>query len=261
MTGQVALTDRGLAYGDGLFETLRLAPGAAPLAERHAARMAAGAARLGIPFDADRFWQAVDSLLAPAEEGVGKIILTRGSGGRGYAPPANPQPTWLLQRFPLQRRDPAWYTEGMELGVCVQRLSSNPALAGIKHLNRLEQVLAAGEVATHGWDDGVLLDVDGQPLELTSMNLFARFGSRLWTPDLSRAGVAGVARQWCLEQAAALGLETDHRPLRLSVLRDADEVFACNSVAGCLPVRKLAAWQWRAGETCRVLQTTFDKLF
>lgn len=261
MTDGVPFADRGLAYGDGLFETLRLTSSAAPWRDRHAARMAAGAQRLGIPFDARRFQSAVDELLATRQPGVGKLILTRGVGGRGYAPPTQVSPGWIVQRFPFNPRPPSLYLEGMTIGVCDVRLSHAPHLAGIKHLNRLDQVLAAQQVASAGWDEGLMLDYRDRPLELTSMNLFARFADVLWTPALTGAGVAGIARDWCLAQASSLSLVVSHDDVTLSRLRDADEVFACNSVAGFLPVRKLGEWQWSPGDTCRTLQGMYDRLF
>lgn len=261
MTNGLPFADRGLAYGDGLFETLRLTSSAAPWRDRHCARMAAGAQRLGIPFDAQRFQSAIDELLAARQPGVGKLILTRGVGGRGYTPPAQVSPGWIVQRFPFSPRPRSVYLEGMTIGLCDVRLSHAPHLAGIKHLNRLDQVLAAQQVAGAGWDEGLMLDYRDRPLELTSMNLFARFADVLWTPALDGAGVAGIARDWCLAQAWPLSLAVSHDELTLSRLRDADEVFACNSVAGFVPVRKLGEWQWSPGDTCRTLQGMHDRLF
>ena len=252
--------DRGLAYGDGLFETLRVSTSGVPLRARHRARMAAAAQRLRIPFSSAEFDRQLDALL-DGNTGVAKLILTRGSGGRGYAPPAVPQPRWIGQRFALPDWSAALRQQGLCLGVCDQRAVASAQLAGIKHLNRLDQVLARDQVSRHGWDEGLMLDQGGRPLELTSMNLFARFADQLWTASLTHAGVAGIARQWCLEQPAVQALRLTSKPLALAQLRDADEVFACNSVAGILPVRKLAVWQWRAGDLTRSLQQSFDRLF
>lgn len=257
----VSADDRGLNYGDGLFETLRIGQGDnVPLLARHLARMASSARRLGIPFDPDA---AQDAVIRAATGGAGvlRLTLTRGSGGRGYASPAEPRPRLLVRRGPLPALPPRLRDTGMVLGLCQTPLSEAPHLGGMKHLNRLDQVLGREEVRRAGWDEGLMLDRRQRPRELTAMNLFARFGDRLWTPPCDDAGVAGIARQWCLEQAAACGLavEVRHRPL-LS-LRSADEVFACNSVAGVLPVRKLAVWTWSAGETAHRFGHLFERLF
>ena len=256
----IPVDDRGLAYGDGLFETLRVTASGAPLRARHRARMAAGARRLRIPFSVDEFDRQLDALL-DGNSGVAKLILTRGSGGRGYAPPAAAQPRWIGQRFAMPQGYASLREQGLNLGICDQRAATSVQLAGIKHLNRLDQVLARDQVSRHGWDEGLVLDQGGRPLELTSMNLFARFADRLWTAPLTHAGVAGIARQWCLEQPQVQALKLTGKPLSLAQLRDADEVFACNSVAGILPVRKLAVWQWCTGDLTRALQQSFDRLF
>lgn len=254
--------DRGLGYGDGLFETLRFTGGRAPLAPRHCRRMAAGARRLGIPFDEDAWWRALDAAVAGGGEGVAKLILTRGSGGRGYRPPARPRPRLLWQRHPLVARPARQYRDGLVLGVAATRLSDQPALAGLKHLNRLEQVLAAGETARQGWDEALMLDRQGRPMSLTSMNLFAVCDGELRTPPLARAGVHGVMRGLILDDlASAQGLMVRQRPLTLAHMRQAEEVFACNSVAGIMPVRKLGLWNWSAGPVTAALATAVGRLF
>src|SRR5690606_41464378 len=99
-------------------------------------------------------------------------------------------------------------------------------------------------------------------LELTALILFARNGRVLWTPELSQAGVAGVMRAEIIERLApTLGLQVQVTTGTLSQLQHADEVFACNSVVGILPVRKLAAWDWQVGEVTRALQAQVDQLF
>lgn len=279
--------DRGLAYGDGCFETVRLVAGAAslsappsaplsaPLWPRHRARMLAGAERLGIAIRADALDQALADGLTQAmaqtstqhasqagSSAVFKLILTRGSGGRGYAwpPPATPRLLASLHGLPV--RPASDYREGIQVGLCQQRLALQPAFAGLKHLNRLEQVMARGEVQRAGWQEGLMCDMQGHPIELTSMNLFARFGERLWTPDLGQCGVAGVARGLIIEKLAhdqGLDVDIDSRPL--SHLERADEVFACNSVAGILPVRTLMDRAWPVGESTLALQARLEQLF
>lgn len=257
------LTDRGLAYGQGLFETLRAQGGIAPLAAEHRRRMLLGAARLGLPLTAAAFDQALAQALAESpDQAVIKLVLTAGSGGRGYASPSTIRPTLSTAVFPYTPRPQLQYRDGMVIGLCKTRLADAGALAGLKHLARLEQVLAADEVRAHGWDEGLVLDTHQRPLELTSMNLFARFGDHLWTPSLTHAGVCGVMRDRILRQGLA-GSTVIHcqKPRALADLRHADEVFACNAVAGVLPVRKLAVWQWPVGDLTRSLQSTVDNWF
>lgn len=266
----VADDDRGLAYGDGCFETIRVARSRAPLLDRHLDRLARGAERLAITLPKESLRVKLEKALADTGDGVIKIILTRGSGGRGYRVPEPQQPRLILQTLPLPAIDEHCRSAGLSLHLCHLRLASQPVLAGMKHLNRLEQVLARQETDRAGLDEGLLLDNQGCPVELTSMNLFARFADTLWTPPLTDCGVAGVMRDYLLDSLlpgrldsllpdGRLQLQIGHRPL--AALRQADEIFACNSVAGILPVRKLGLWQWPVGNTTIALQQSVDELW
>lgn len=261
MNQRLTDSDRGLAYGDGLFETVRVnAGGRAPLWPRHRARLLAGAGRLGIPLEAAAVERCLeDAVRGQQQAGVAKLILTRGQGGRGYLPPAQPSPT-LIGRFgPAPQWPDSLRHEGLDIGLCDTPLGDDP-LAGLKHLNRLPQVLARAEVERHGWHEGLLLNARRQPVEATAMNLFAVFGDVLWTPSLQRAGVAGVARAWLLQHAADYGLLPRIDMLPLSRLRQADGVFLANSVVGVLPVRKLAQWVWPVPAPVRQIQQDLQSL-
>lgn len=257
--------DRGLAYGDGLFETIRVAPdGSIPLLARHLQRLARGASALGIPLPAEAQVDLALSEARTALAGAGliKLILTRGEGGRGYLAPANPTPSLLWQTGKLPGWSESDRRDGIVMGVCSQALFADP-FAGHKHLNRLAQVQARAEVARQGWQEGLLLSPRRQPLEATAMNLFARFDDGWWTPDLiaAKSGVGGVMREWLMDHLNASGepFRCDLRPL--SQLRHAQGVFLTNSVVGVLPVRKLAQWHWAVPDSVRILQSRVDALF
>lgn len=261
MNRGLADNDRGLAYGDGLFETLRVdAGGRVPLWPRHRARLLAGAGRLRIPLDPHRLERCLaDALAGHTGAGVAKLTLTRGPGGRGYLPPADPQPS-LIGRFgPAPAWPEALRRDGIDIGLCDTVLGDDP-LAGLKHLNRLPQVLARAEVDRHGWHEGLLLNRRRQPVEASAMNLFALYGDTLWTPALERAGVAGVGRAWLLERATDIGLRVEVRMRPLSQLRAAEGIFLVNSVVGVLPVRKLAQWFWPVPAPVRQLQEQLQSL-
>src|SRR5690554_5854709 len=152
----VSLDDRGLNYGDGLFETVRVVHGRAPLWPRHRERLQQGAARLGISFDVAALESALSVACADVDSAVIKVLLTRGRGGRGYRIDPQQPATLRLSRHPLRLPSEALYRNGLLLGRCDLTLARQPALAGIKHLNRLEQVLARRQVDAEGWDDGLL---------------------------------------------------------------------------------------------------------
>jgi 4-amino-4-deoxychorismate lyase len=237
---KIAITDRGLQYGDGLFETIAICGGKTVLYELHLRRLEAGCRRLAIPVPKREVLdKEVVNLCQGIVRGVLKIIVTRGSGGRGYRPPSRPQSTRILSLHPWLNYPDFFAKEGIALRICRTPLNHNLSLAGIKHLNRLEQVLAQSE-----WDDpmipeGLMLDSQEQVIEGTMSNLFIVQGGSLQTPDLSRCGVAGVMREFILEQASALGVKTMVRSMTLADVRRAEELFVCNSLIGLWPVRSL----------------------
>ncbi|MCU7936336.1 MAG: aminodeoxychorismate lyase [Candidatus Thiodiazotropha sp. (ex Dulcina madagascariensis)] len=237
---QVPLSDRGLQYGDGLFETLAVTDGRPGLWQRHMARLQAGEQVLGFPVsDKQRLWEEARALCAACERGVLKIILTRGSGGRGYQPPAVASPRRILSLHPWPDYPGMWYKQGIRLRICETRVSGNRRLAGLKHLNRLEQVLARNEWRDQSIAEGLMLDERGKVISGTQSNLFIIQGDVLLTPDLSRAGVAGVVRELVLERARQLGIVTQITELALADLKLADALFITNSVMGLCPVAEL----------------------
>ena len=146
-TEQISTRDRGFGYGDGLFESIRLVGTRAPLWARHMQRLATGCERLLIPApDPDRLWHETQQVQADMAHAVVRITVTRGIGERGYAPPATPRPTRVVAAFPAPPVAEA-AIHGVRMRLCRLRLAEQPRLAGIKHLNRLEQVLARADQA------------------------------------------------------------------------------------------------------------------
>ncbi|MGE4367765.1 aminodeoxychorismate lyase [Thermomonas sp.] len=239
------LANRGLSYGDGLFETLRVHRGEVPLWPRHLARLEHGAARLGIAVPDPAFIEArIAGLITGVEAGVLKLLLTRGEGGRGYAPPVEAPPTWMLTLHPLPVTPAA-----LRLHPCETRLAIQPALAGIKHCNRLEQVLARAEVERAGCDEGLMRDTDGRPVCATAANLLAFDGRRWRTPSVARCGVAGVLRGWLLAQGLL-----EEAELAMEEVVSAEALALCNAVRGILPVAALGAHRWHAHPATTDLQ-------
>lgn len=230
--------DRGAAYGDGLFETVLLRDGQPQLWEAHLARLARGCEVLAIPLPAQA---ALEQPLAAAGQGlqVLKLMLTRGSGGRGYQLPADPEPRLRWYLVPFVPKEACW-TRGVHIRHCALRLGIQPALAGLKHLNRLENVLARAEWSTPEVAEGVLCDTEGRLVEATSMNLFWLRHGHLETPRLDRCGVAGTLRD-ALRQRVNLQ-EVERGP---KALEEAEAVWLGNSVQGLWPVARLDDAQGR----------------
>lgn len=236
----LAIDDRGLCYGDGVFETVLIHHARPVWWQAHCERMRLGAQRLGLPMpEPERWLQDLVELLARAPQfaagaAVARMTLTRGSGGRGYV---SPQPVRERRVISLSTA-PATAeaaVRGLRLRCCELRLALQPRLAGIKHLNRLEQVLARREWDDPGIDEGVLLDARERVVSAIAGNLLLRLDGRWLTPDLSDCGIAGTCRAWGLQQGlwqtAALDRDT---------LDAAEAMAVCNSVRGILPVAALS---------------------
>jgi 4-amino-4-deoxychorismate lyase len=251
---QLPVSDRGLQYGDGLFETIAVRGGVPEYWTAHWARLRAGCERLGIPApDRMSLRDEAQRLCSGLERAVLKIIVTRGSGGRGYRPPAQPAPTRILSVHPWPEYPHSFSKEGVRLRLCETQLGRNSRLAGIKHLNRLEQVLGRAE-----WDDpmvpeGIMRDEAGHVVEGTMSNLFMVRQGGLLTPDLTSCGVSGIARAMILSLAERGGIACEVRQLGEQDLWAADEVFVCNSVIGVWPVHAIEERQYGAGPVTRRL--------
>lgn len=258
--GRVHPADRGLAYGDGLFETLRIAQGRAVLGDEHFARLATGAAALGLaielPVLRDRF---LAFLAECPPECVAKIIVTRGAGGRGYLPDPGAVPTVIYSSFPLPDVPAAHAECGIAAAQCELRLAEQPALAGHKHLNRLEQVLLRRELDVLGADEALVLDAEGWVVEGVASNVFLVRGGQLCTPRVEVAGVRGVMRAAILHAAAAEGHKVEQGLFTPDDFLSADEVFFCNSVNGVWPVRTLAGREWTPGPVTRRWQAFWQE--
>lgn len=254
----VPATDRGLFFGDGVFETIPVRNGAPEYLDRHLARLADGLARLGIeavPLETLR--GETLRISGGAGRAVLKIIVTRGDGGRGYAAPKKLRPRRVLILGPWRGRPEPEYEHGARLIWCRTRLAVNPALAGIKHLNRLEQVLARREWSDAGIAEGLVRAIDGRVMEATAANLFLVERGRLVTPDLADCGVAGVMRAVVMDAARRDGLEVLCETVHPRRVADADELFVTNSLLGILPVGRLEGERYPVGPVTRRLMENF----
>jgi 4-amino-4-deoxychorismate lyase len=231
-TAAIDVEDRGLLYGDGIFETIAVRGGRPCLWARHLARLSAGARRLGFAaIEPRRLAGEARSLLDGGGDGTLKLMLTRGPGPRGYRPPARPQPTRILIHYPAASVG-AEPMQPTAVRYCRTPLGSNPALAGIKHLNRLEQVLARAEWQDPRIAEGLMSDGDGNLTCGTMTNLFMITDNRIQTPLLDRAGVSGTVRGLVVEQARALGISIMETRLRRADLARADGAFLTNALIG-----------------------------
>ena len=242
--GTVDAMDRGLAYGDGVFRTLRTQAGAPLWWRGHYAKLAADSAALGLVCPGETELRAEVCRVAEAGQGVVKIILTRGVGARGYAPTADQPCTRIVMASPLPPHARPDAPVDIHARWCTLRLARQPRLAGIKHLNRLENVLARSEWGDPAIAEGVLCDDTGAVIGGVMSNLFWVRDGELFTPDLSESGVAGVARARLLRVAARRGIPTHIGRQLPDAILAADEVMICNSLIGVRRVARLDDVTW-----------------
>jgi len=254
----IDIRDRGLAYGDGVFETIKVHNGRAQMLDQHFSRMRAGAARLGFAAEAVDLFQTELSAVSLPERGVLKLTLTRGAGGRGYSYATCTDSTRIIMLAPMPEYA-GQADNGISVRLCETRLGINPTLAGIKHLNRLEQVLARNE-----WDDasiheGIVCDAEGYLAEGTMSNLFWVTAGIIYTPDLAGCGVSGIIRDYLLKRFESVGYQVLQGRFCPDVLDAADEIFVCNSLIDVWPVKRFAGNDYQIGSVAREAQVMLQQ--
>lgn len=259
-SGYVSVTDRGLQYGDGVFETIACAGNAPVFIQQHLNRMESSARRLEIPFpDRQLFLDDINCLLRGGNSsGIIKLILTRGHGKRGYRYEARQVPTriCMLSAWPDYVAD--WREHGIVTRFCRTQVSINPRLAGIKSLNRLDSVLASSELGT-AFNEGFLSDIDDNVIEGTMSNIFAVLDNALVTPDLSRCGVNGIMREQIIDIAHNNNIKVVTRNITRDELLESREIFVSNSVIGACVVKQLEKQIYNKDTMTKTINKLLDR--
>lgn len=261
---RIAISDRGLQYGDGLFETMAYRDGTIEFFDTHLTRLLSDCQRLNIPFqqiselrdDVNQVCQSSN------DDAVIKIIITRGRGGRGYSADSNAIPTRIVSSHPYPNYPDANTKTGVTLRFCQHPISENTALAGMKHLNRLDQVLARNEWQQEDIAEGLLFNNAGNIIEGTMSNLFIIISGRIITPKLDKAGVKGVMRATVMNIAKDLELIVQEDEITKQDLLNADEIFICNSIIGIWPISyiKDSGRQYPVGTITHKLQYALQEI-
>ncbi|MDK2778876.1 MAG: aminodeoxychorismate lyase [Pseudomonadota bacterium] len=248
-------TDRALNYGDGLFETFRFSPaGEIPLWRHHRQRLRHGLVALDFPLQTAALIEEAISALRP-QTSAGKLLVSRGSGPRGYLPPADAEVQILFQPFTA----PSWAAERLPQGMVCEfsdvQLAVQPLLAGFKHLNRLEQVLARSRFPAH-CHEVIMTDMNDWVIEGCMSNLLLLEGEQWLTPDLSRCGVNGVVRRWLQET-----LDISEAAVERDRLLKADALLLCNTLNGISAVQSVASRKYHLHPSIAELQQQFQEQF
>ncbi|MFN3785625.1 MAG: aminodeoxychorismate lyase [Thiothrix sp.] len=251
----LALTDRGLLYGDGVWETLLVKAGQAQFLDWHLERLHHGLQVLKIALpDWDTLQQEIQRACQTRQQAVLKIIITRGAGQRGYSPRTDAPPTRIVQITPWAGYPPEYAQQGIRVTRCTTCLARQPLLAGFKHLNRLEQVLARAEVGDE-YQEGLVSDTAGQVIEGTMSNLFLiNAQGDVLTPDLSQCGIAGVMRRFVIQTLAEVGIQCHIQAVTDRDVEQAQALFMTNSLMGVLPVRECIGKNYKIPPLIRELQ-------
>ncbi len=237
---QVSILDRGLHYGDGLFETIAVNEGQTLLWQAHMQRLKEGCERLKIPFPDTKILQKEAKQLIPDNcKSVLKIMLTRGEAGRGYKPATSLEASRILAVYDWPEHPREIRSEGVNVRICETQIGWNPTLAGIKHMNRLEQVLARSEWNDDKIFEGLILDIEGNVIEGCMSNVFVINDNKISTPDLTQCGIDGIVRDLVLEIAADFDLKAEVKKLSMEDILAAEEVFLTNSIIGLVPVKQI----------------------
>jgi 4-amino-4-deoxychorismate lyase len=255
--------DRGFSYGDGVFRTMLIRNSQPDNWPLHYQKLVADCAAIGIVCpSAELLMSDILQLFAAdisdKSSEVAKIIITRGEGERGYAQPAITNPTRVILKSAIPRYSTDNQINGVQLHLCQTRLADQGKLAGIKHLNRLENVIARMEWHDDKIFDGILLDQKDNVIECTISNIFARYGNLLITPDLSRCGVAGITRQRIIWLESQLNLKIEVTLLPFEKLLQADEVIVCNSLFGAFQVNKIGQRTWQPQALAKTIRNEFS---
>jgi 4-amino-4-deoxychorismate lyase len=238
----ISVLDRGFAYGDGFFETCRVYKNKIHLWDLHLNRLLNTAKRLSIAVDVQQLQSWLNNLLQQnnsLDDAILKIQITRGVGARGYAFDESLTPTVVLFLSPANRLLSQQWLDGISVRMCDLQLSESTVLAGLKHLNRLENILARAEWKNE-FSEGFLFNQQGHLIEGTMSNIFLVKNNQLLTPELSHSGVAGVMREFILTKlSSSLSISCQQKNILMDELLSADEIFVCNSVIGIWPVIQL----------------------
>jgi 4-amino-4-deoxychorismate lyase len=254
-TALVQATDRGLSYGDGVFRTLAVRHGLPQHWPRQYAKLASDceAIRLRCP-DAVLLAQEVSRVCAADPNCALKVVITRGVGERGYRYGEEAVPTRILLTAPLPKYPQTYAEFGVKVRLCRLKLAPQPATAGVKHLNRLENVLARAEWSDSGIAEGIVCDIDDYVIGGTMTNVFVVKDATLVTPSLHRCGVGGLTRDRVIEAATRHGAPCDETTLAWNEVISADEIFLVNSLIGIWPVRDIEGQTRSVGPLTRAAQ-------
>jgi len=257
--GEVDTWSRAEQFGDGVFETLLVSDGVSRALSLHAKRLQLGLRSLQISPPAqnlqDMLSGYVDNMVeySGLRNGVLKVMVSRAKSARGYGYEDQAEPCIAVFFSPYQPPKSGFYEQGIDVQMCSTQCSIQQQLAGLKHLNRLENVLAKSELQSDCFE-GLMGNYLGLVIEGTMSNVFFEKGDALYTPELSLSGVAGIMRSLIMAHCRRKGIALHITHIKMNALAQFDSAFVCNSVMGLLPIKKIKDKPMAIGKLTRQLQ-------
>jgi len=258
-TDKVSVLDRGFSYGDGLFTTIKVDSGCCDLLPEHIDRLQQGLLRLSIAaIDFDILSEDLTNKANHLQNGVLKVTITRGQGKRGYSSVGCDSPTVVISASSMTSSYQAWQETGIDLGISTVTLGINPLTAGIKHLNRLEQILVKQQIDDNKWTDAVVLDCQGYVIETSMANIFLCKNNIVYTPCLSSSGVNGLMRQQVINYLDNNNIDIIEDKFKIGAIMNADEIFITNCLMGVVPVTAVNSTLLPIGKITEILSLAFN---
>ena len=263
LTNKISIEDRAVQYGDGVFETIAVKETLLGFWKEHYQRLNKGCKILKIKCPSEVFLKKeINKFIKKTkkEKFVLKIIISRGIGGRGYNPPRNSKPTRILGVYDWPNYPDINFTKGIMMNVCKTRISIQPFLSQIKHLNRLDQIIARSEWQSKTIAESIMLDLNGNVIEGTISNIFGIKKNNFYTPIIKNSGVEGIMRGVILKLLKEKKEKYIIKKITLKELLKFDEIFVCNSIFGIWPVIKISKKKFSFGEkTKEIINFLSDK--
>ncbi|ASM49684.1 4-amino-4-deoxychorismate lyase [Pseudoalteromonas espejiana DSM 9414] len=254
-TSTISTRDRGLNYGDGFFTTAKIVAGEVEHWQHHKARLIECAERLGFSaIDFTELEQSIKKRIATLSLNVLKIVITRGEGGRGYALPTHSNLTILISVLDFPTHYSSLANTGISVNISPIKLAAQPLLAGLKTLNRLEQVLIKNAMAKQNCDDVIVLDHQNNVIEASAANIFAIANNTVFTPSLEQCGIKGVYLQSLCDKLAV-----EFKQVSVLELTQASAVFICNSLMGAVAVNRIEQHTFDVPQSQRLLNELLAK--
>jgi 4-amino-4-deoxychorismate lyase len=229
----ISVTNRAFNYGDGVFTTTKISAGKIEFLAEHRQRLDFSCHTLSIDFSQqNEVFERIIELAKSYQNAILKIVVCAGAGGRGYSRAGVVNSDVIISIHDMPNHYELWQRQGIVLGKSPLQLGLNPLLKGLKHLNRLEQVLIRSELDQRAEDDVVVSDINNHVIETSTANIFWQKDGELYTPDLTDSGIFGIARQ----QLLALFPDTQIVKADMALLEQVNAMFICNCVMGIVPV-------------------------